>query len=123
MIDIQINPTDLREFNRDMQAIRPKKLVGPELDPLGKRIIRVAKQYPASVGYPRTGRLGRSWYHHVFGLDLKIGNSAYYAGYVHGPGQIQTHRKHGWKRVLDVMSDEMSKFMKKIEDKLEKIWR
>ena len=123
MIEAQFDPRQLAELNRDLQALHPKKLVGPELDPMGRRIIKTAEVYPAPVGGIRTGHLGRSWYHRLYGLDLTIGNLAVYAGYVHGEEQTARHAQTGWKRVFDVAVDEASKLLKKLEDKAVAIWR
>jgi len=123
MIEAHIDPRQLAELNRDLKALRPENLVGPELDPMGRRVIKTAGVYPRSVGYPRTGHLGRSWYHRLYGLDLTIGNLAVYAGYVHGEEQTARHKQTGWKRVFDVAMDEASKLLKKLEDKAVRIWR
>ena len=124
IITIKIDPNDLRELHKDLKALRPKKLIGRDLDPLGKSIIKMAGKYPPPVSTSRrTGKLGRSWYHTVFGLDLKIGNLATFAGYVHGEAQTQVHARHGWKRVFDVTVDEVDKLIKKLGKRIDKLWK
>lgn len=123
MIEAHIDPKDLADLNRSLRALRPDRLIGPELDPMGRRVIRTAGKYPGSIGSPRSGHLGRSWYHRLYGLDLTVGNLAHYAGYVHGEEQTARHKQTGWKRVLDVAMDEASKLIKKLEDKAVRIWR
>ena len=124
MIKVTIDPKDLRELRKDLKALYPKKLVGRDLDPLGKSIIKIAGEYPPPVSTSkRTGKLGRSWYHTVFGLDLKIGNLASFAGYVHGKEQTQVHARHGWKKVFQVATTELDKLIKKLEKKVDKLWK
>ena len=122
MISVEIDPDDLRELMKDLKALRPDNLVKPNLDPMGKKIIQIAGKYPPPSGYPRTGHLGRSWIHQVFGLDLKIGNLASYAGWVHGQEQITVHRNRGWKRVFEVMEEQVSKLLDKIQKEIDKLW-
>ena len=122
MIEGHIDPADLRELNRDLRALHPKKLVGPELNPMGKRVVKTVGRYPPSIGHPRTGHLGRSWYHQLFGLDLKVGNLAHYAGWVSGDEQIERHKRTGWRRLFDVAVDEADKLIKKLAEKAGRIW-
>ncbi len=124
MIKIVYDEKQLKELMKDLKALHPKKLISRHLDPLGKSIIEIAGEYPPPVSTSkRTGRLGRSWYHRVFGLDLKIGNLASFAGYVHGEEQRVFHRQHGWKRLFEVAGDEMTKFIKRLEKKVDKLWK
>lgn len=123
MIEIYIEPTDLREFNHDMRDLHPKRLLRHELGSLGRHVIRKAGQYPPPSGYPRTGHLGRSWYHVVKGTELEIGNLAVYAGWVHGEEQLSYHKLRGWKKVYGIMIDEASKLLKRLERKVDRLWR
>ena len=124
MLEIKINPVQLRELHKDIKALRPKKLLKQRLNPLGKQVIKIAGEYPPPISTSRrTGRLGRSWYHRLHGLDLKIGNLATYAGYVHGEQQTEVHKQTGWKRVMEVMDDEVSKLIKKLGTKVNKLWK
>ncbi len=123
MIEAHIDPTDLRELERDLRALRRDMLLRHELDPLGKRVIRKAGQYPPPSGYPRTGHLGRSWWYNALGTTLEVGNLAVYAGWVHGEEQLAYHRLRGWKRIYGIMIDETSKLIDKLERKVERLWR
>jgi len=122
MITAEIRPKDLKEFNKDMKALRPKELLKGELGPFAVGVIREVAQYPRPSGYPRTGHLGRSWYHRLYGLDVTIGNSAIYAGYVQGEEQLAHHGAQGWKRLMDVAVTRMDKLIKHIMSKMERLW-
>ena len=123
MIEAYIDPKDLKEFHKDMRDLHPKRLLSRELDPLGRSVIRKGGVYPPSSGYPRTGHLGRSWWYDVMGTDLEVGNAAIYAGWVHGEEQLSYHALRGWKRVYGIMVDETSKLLKRLERKVDKLWR
>lgn len=123
MIEVKIKESDLRELQRDLKKIKPKNLLKGELNPLGRQIVQEAKQYPPPVGYPRTGRLGRSWHYTTPRDTLEIKNYAEYAGYVQGEQQTSFHKAHGWKNIYNITKDKVSKFIDKIEKKIDNIWR
>ena len=124
MIKAEIDPRDLREMHRDLDALHPKELLRGEQDPMGRSVIRDAGVYPpAGIGNKRTGELGRKWYHRVHGLDLTVGNLAVYAGYVHGEEQRSYHGLRGWKRLFKVAVTQADKLYKKLERKVDQIWR
>jgi hypothetical protein len=54
--------------------------------------------------------------------SAEVSNAATYAGYVHGEEQIALHGKHGWKRLFDVGEERLVDFIKKMVDKVERIW-
>lgn len=123
MIKVEIKKRDLQNLKKDLNDLKPRNLLRGELDPLGRDIIQEVRPYPPSVGYPRTGRLGRSWWYRTYGEDLEVGNYASYAGYVQGAEQTGYHKSHGWKNVFDVATTQAEKLIKKIINKAEQIWR
>jgi len=124
MIKAEIRASDLAELKRDLKALQLKNLLRGELDPLGASIIQKAGAYPPpTANSRRTGRLGRSWQSKVWDMKLEVENYASYAGYVHGEEQTATHRATGWKRLFEVASTQTDKLMKKLSDKIDRIWR
>ena len=123
MIEAHIDPRDLRELDADLKALMPKHLLKRYMDPLGRSIVDEASRYPPPSGYPRTGHLGRSWYNRVYGLDLKVGNLAHYAGYVVGDEQTNAAANVGWKKVRDVMTKKIDEFVQKLEREIDRLWR
>ena len=123
MIEAHIDPRDLRELDADLKALMPKHLLKRYMDPLGRSIVDEASRYPPPSGYPRTGHLGRSWYNRVYGLDLKVGNLARYAGYVVGDDQTNAAASIGWPRLRDVMTKRIDELLKKLEREIDRLWR
>ena len=123
MIKAEIKQTDLTALNKDLRALHPDNLLKGELAPLGKVIITEAGKYPAPVGYPRTGRLGRSWSFSVIKNDLTIKNDAGYATWVQGDNQTARHGRTGWKKVSDIAIKRLDELMKRLSKKAAKIWR
>ena len=124
MIKAEIKASDLAELKRDLKALQLKNLLRGELDPLGASIIQKAGAYPPpTANSRRTGRLGRSWQSKVWGMNLEVENYAHYAGYVHGEEQTARHEQTGWKRLFGVAQTEAEKLMKRLSDKVGRIWR
>jgi len=124
MTELQYDDRQLKEIVRALQKLYPRRILPPLLNDFGGRVIREMEVYPPPAeNSERTGQLGRSWYHKVFGLDVTIGNLATYAGYVHGEEQRPYHGARGWKKLLGVVEDEADKLVKAIERKIDAIWR
>jgi hypothetical protein len=126
MIEAEIPPEELRELMKDLKGLRPEELLKGELLPFVKVVGKHAGKYapPVNSPYVRTGHLGRSWYYNTLdSLSAEVGNFAKYAGYVHGPRQIDVHRGHGWKRLFEIGEAAITAFIKTIEIKAERIWR
>lgn len=122
MISILVNEEDYRELKVALDKTMPGKLVTPELDTMGRNVVGVMRPYPAGP-YQRTGHLGQSWYNVMHGYTLDLGDTADYSGYVVGDYQRVYHAAHGWKRVFDVIEQQLSVMVDRIERKLESIWR
>ena len=124
MIEVRIAKEDLRKLRKALHNLGPKRLVGKEFGVFGKNVVQIVKKYPPSVGSPRTGRLGNSWLYKVMNKEeVRIKNSAIYAGYVQGEEQREFHKRHGWKNVFNVIEGEIPKLIKRLEKKVDKIWR
>ncbi len=123
MIKASFKPGQIKELHKDLDAMRPKKLLKRRLDPLAKEVIEHAGAYPPPVsGSQRTGHLRREWFYELHGLDAEIGNLASYAGYVHGDEQTSVHKRHGWKQIMDVAVDEVDNLIKKLMTKIGRMW-
>lgn len=126
MIEAEIDPRDLREFNIDMKGLHPDKLFKGELLPFVKAVAKEAGHYPPDFPgntYTRTGNLGRSWKYAVLSsTSAEVGNAAHYAGYVHGHEQISLHAGHGWRRLFEIGDKRLVAFIRKIEAKVSRLW-
>ena len=123
MITAEIDKNDLRELQRDLHVLRPENLLKSELSPFAVGVIKETGMYPPSVGYPRTGHLGRSWSHVIHKRGVDIVNAATYAGWVHGEEQVSFHAVHGWKQLTKVALSHIDKLIKRLEAKVERIWK
>lgn len=128
MIEAEIDPRDLIEFNLDMDRLKLEKLLEGELGPFAKSVIGYAGKYPPPVEgstYIRTGNLDRSWYYKLLDrLSIEVGNMAFYAGYVHGDEeQVPWHGEHGWRRLREEGEKTLIAFIRKMEEKIDRIWR
>lgn len=123
MLEISTKGTDLAALNRDLEALKPKKLMRKHMNPLGKNIVHEVEQYPPPIDNNRTGKLGRSWYYRTWGMNLDVGNVASYAGYVQGEKQTERHRRTGWKRLFEVAITQTEKLIDKVGREIDRIWR
>ena len=132
MIEAEIDPRDLLEFNLDMDALKAAELLKGELGPFAKSVGVFAGKYAPPVPestYVRTGHLDRNWYYKLLDrLSVEVGNLAFYAGYVHGDIegydlQVPWHGEHGWRRLKEEGEKSLKAFMRKLEEKIERIWK
>ena len=127
MIEAEIPPEDLRELMLDLKGLRPEHLFKGHMGPFVKEIGMQTGKYPppmADSAYVRTGHLGRSWYYNVIdSLSAEVGNLAIYAGWVHGPKQVDYHGAHGWRRLYEMGDKTMKAFVRKMEERIDRIWR
>ena len=127
MIDAKINPKDVLKLKIAMRNLDPKMLFEGEWDPLLNKTVDVVGTYPPDfIGntYKRTGNLGRNWRGRVNNpLSAQVENLAVYAGYVHGHEQIALHAGHGWKNLYSEGEKLAAEFIKKIAEKVDRIWR
>jgi hypothetical protein len=126
MIEAEIPPAELRELMIDLHNLHPSILLQGKLGPFMRDIRDETMVYPPPVESPyvRTGKLGEKWFYNVIdSLSAEVGNYAKYAGWVHGPMQVEVHRGHGWRRLLEIGDEKSKAFIKMIEDKVDRIWR
>ena len=106
-----------KRLNQDLKEKVSAALTAGALTIKGKAAI-----YPPPVGYPRTGRLGRSWtiMSSLGGLTVEIGNNTPYGPYVQDEGQ-QTwfHAAHGWSRFQQVARDNEAEVVAKVKKALD----
>ena len=127
MIKAEIHPDDLRRFKVDLKGLKPEKVLPPILGPFGRAVVEKAGWYPPDFPdntYVRTGHLGRSWYYKLIGsLEVEVGNTAVYAGWVHGPEQISIHAGHKWRRLFETGDKMINGLIEKIADRVGQLWR
>lgn len=111
-------------LNKAINGLLPENLLKPELEPMALSVVAELEPYPPpETDYQRTGFLGRSWYHQQFGLDMEIGNTASYAGYVQGPEQRDYHARRGWKTLFWVFASHVDEMVQKILSEACRTWR
>lgn len=133
---------DLARLDRALSKLDEEDLARPMYYEIGSTIHKAAGVYPQwtdSPPYPyyirgrgtqysesyndqRSENLRERWWVKVFPHYLKVGNAASYAGWVHGEEQTETHKKHGWKKLLDTAKKEMPGIIKKLEARALKLW-
>ena len=127
MIEAEIEPDDLRSLNIAFKGLIPAEILKGELAPFAKQVGIVAGKYPPPVPssrYVRTHHLDRSWYFRLLSPEsVEVGNLATYAGWVHGPQQVDYHGAHGWRRLFEIADSMIIAFVRKIEAKVDRIWR
>ena len=69
----------------------------------------------ASKNYFNSENLGKQWYTKSTGLDMKIGNRASYARWVHGVEQAKAMARIGWKQLFKTAKDKVGD-IKKVYD-------
>ena len=69
----------------------------------------------ASKNYFNSENLGKQWYADRHGLDMKIGNRASYARWVHGVEQAGAMGTIGWKQLFKTAKDKVGD-IKKVYD-------
>jgi len=127
MIEAEIDPRDLLEFNLDMDRLKTEELLKGELGPFARSVGVFAGKYPPPVldsTYIRTHHLDRSWYYKLLSpVSVEVGNLAFYAGYVHGREQVPWHGEHGWRRLREEGQKSLVAFMRRMSEKAARIWR
>ena len=132
MIEAEIDPHDLLEFNLDMDRLKTAELLEGELGPFAKSVGMFAGKYPPPVPestYVRTGHLSESWYWRLLSpVSVEVGNLAFYAGYVHGDIegydlQVPWHGEHGWRRLKEEGEKSLVAFIRRMQEKIERIWK
>ncbi len=95
MIEAEIDPLDLIEFELDMSRLQMEHLLEGELEPFARAVGMSAGKYAPPVPestYVRTENLSRSWYSKLLNKSsVEVGNLAFYAGWVHGGEQVPWH--------------------------------
>ena len=126
MINAEIDPRDLREFQVAMRGLHPRKLFKGEWLPFVRAVSVETGHYPPDFPgntYSRTGNLGRNWRYAVLSpLSAEVGNAAIYAGYVHGQEQVSVHASHGWRRLFEIGDKRLAAFIEKIAAKVSRLW-
>lgn len=128
MIEAEIDPNDLRELYFDLDALQIEELMEGELVPFAQAVIRHAGKYPPPVegsSYIRTHHLDESWYYRLLSrVSIEVGNLAVYAGYVHDEDdQVPWHGEHGWRRFQEDADKTIVAFMRRMLEKIERIWK
>jgi len=133
---------DLARLQRALDKLDEEHLARPMYSEIGTTIHKAAGVYPswydtppypyyirgrgtqwsASYNDERSQNLRERWWVQVFPNYLKVGNAATYAGYVHGEEQTDTHRRHGWKKLLQTAKDVMPAVIKKLEARALALW-
>ena len=126
MIEAEIDPRDLIEFNLDMDRLQMEELLEGELAPFAKAVGMSTGKYPPEVSgstYVRTENLSRNWYTKLLDKrSVEVGNLAFYAGYVHGREQVPWHGEHGWRELHEIGESSIVSFMRRIAEKAARIW-
>ena len=125
-IELEINDRDLADLIRTMQRLDMQHIAVEAFKARRRDHSEQGKGLPASApesSYRRTHNLFNRWYQRAFPTYLEIGNLATYAGWVHGEEQVEMHRQTGWKRLLQVATDELPEIIRKVEAQVERIWR
>ena len=127
MVTIEWDPADLRGLNSALLATMPENFIDQDLEISGKKVKREASVYPSDFPgntYRRTGRLKAGWYSRmVQGHAVAVGNVVDYSDWVQGDAQIELHTYHGWRRLRSLIEEELDYLAKRIEARLERIWR
>jgi hypothetical protein len=143
-IELVFDSEDFARLQRTLAKLDQEHIFKPMANAIGMDIRGVASVYPPASEanrppYPfyergwgtRTGpnsgrqtseRLSTKWYHTVFPDYLKIGNTASYAGYVHGEEQNPIHAHRGWKKLLAVAKERLPGIIRKLEAQALKVW-
>ena len=60
----------------------------------------------------KSENLGKQWYVKREGYKMRIGNRASYAKWVHGDEQAGAMAGHGWRKLVDVTKEKLSRIQK-----------
>ena len=142
-LQMEIEPASLARLKRAMDKLGRPDVMEGVLETIGKAIKGKARHYPPArprrtvgwwyergYGWQLDGvrreetseHLGDRWYVKVFPSYTEIGNTATYAGWVHGDVQRYIHEKQGWRKLYDVAMDEMPALLRAAADQCRKIW-
>ena len=128
MIEAEIDPRDLRELLFDLDQLQTEELLKGELEPFARSVGKFAGKYPPPVPdstYERKQHLQSSWYTRLLSpVSVEVGNLAHYAGWVHDVReQVPWHGEHGWRRLQEEVDKSIVAFMRKMLEKIERIWK
>lgn len=142
MIEIIADPVQLKRLGQALTDLEARNFIKPELDVYGRNVVTEASVYPKQAQgarYERTFTLRDSWERSVTGLEVRIKDTAPYAGWVLArnprrrkrrelePGRgarkaMSMDWKFGWKQTYQVMLDKMDEWIVYMEHKAFRLW-